>query len=83
MKIYDKEVYSRQEEVRNVIIIIISFLVGFGVGYMANTITSTNNTVNNTINTLSKDNTVNETEYDEDNTISESLLEQYNIKNIA
>ena len=47
MKIYDKEVYNRQEEIRNVIIIIISFLVGFFVGYMANTITHTeNNTVN-------------------------------------
>lgn len=63
MKIYDKEVYNRQEEIRNVIIIIISFLVGFFVGYMANTITHTDNNTVNIINNLAvENNTINEVE---------------------
>lgn len=78
MKIYDKEVYNRQEEIRNIIIIIISFLVGFFVGYMANTITHTeNNTVNN-INDLSSDNRIEETG---DNGINEAIV-KYNLKDI-
>lgn len=59
MKIYDKEVYNRQEEIRNVVIIIVSFLVGFFVGYMANSITSTSDNSVNVINNLAVDNTIN------------------------
>ena len=36
MKIYDKDMYNKQEEMRNVIIVVVAFLVGFFVGYMAN-----------------------------------------------
>lgn len=60
MKIYDKEVYNRQEEIRNVVIIIVSFLVGFFVGYMANSITNTSDNNVNVINKLVADNTINE-----------------------
>ena len=40
MKIYDKDMYNKQEEMRNVIIVVVAFLVGFFVGYMANSFTS-------------------------------------------
>lgn len=82
MKIYDKEVYNKQEEIRNVIIIIVSFLVGFMVGYMANTITNNNNTSKNVINNLVPNNTINEVDEGSDNSINEALV-QYNIKNLA
>ena len=40
MKIYDKEMYNRQEEIRNIVIIIVTFLIGFFVGYLANSFTN-------------------------------------------
>lgn len=38
MKIYDKEIYKSQENMRVVVIIIVSFLLGFFAGYFTNTI---------------------------------------------
>lgn len=36
MKIYDKEIYKKQENMRIAILIIVVFLIGFFVGYIAN-----------------------------------------------
>ncbi len=61
MKIYDKDVYNKQEEIRNVVIIIIAFLVGFFVGYIANTLTRIENVEEqNIINNLDPNTTINE-----------------------
>lgn len=35
MKIYDKEIYNKQESIKTTIIIIIAFLIGMVVGYFA------------------------------------------------
>ena len=35
MKVYDKEMYSKQESIKTIIIFIIVFLLGFFAGYMA------------------------------------------------
>lgn len=35
MKIYDKEIYNKQESIKTTIIIIIAFLIGMCVGYFA------------------------------------------------
>lgn len=51
MKIYDKEMYNRQEEIRNIVIIIVTFLIGFFVGYLANSFTN-NKENENEVNTL-------------------------------
>lgn len=37
MKIYDKEIYKSQENMKVVVIIIVSFLLGFFAGYFTNT----------------------------------------------
>ncbi len=63
MKIYDKDVYNKQEEIRNVVIIIIAFLVGFFVGYIANTLTRIENVEEqNIINNLDPNTSINATE---------------------
>lgn len=36
MKIYDKEIYKRQESMRSIIIMIVVFLLGFFAGYIVN-----------------------------------------------
>lgn len=41
MKVYDKEIYERQESIKFTLLIIIVFLVGFFAGYIANSFTST------------------------------------------
>ena len=61
MKIYDKDVYNKQEEIRNVVIMIIAFLVGFFVGYIANTLTRIENVEEqNIINNLDPNTSINE-----------------------
>ena len=35
MKVYDKEIYSKQESLRTRVVIIVVFLLGFFAGYMA------------------------------------------------
>lgn len=35
MKIYDKEIYNKQESIKTTVIIIIAFLIGMVVGYFA------------------------------------------------
>lgn len=52
MKVYDKEIYEKQESIKFTLLIIIVFLVGFFAGYFANSFTSTRiveNTTNNII----------------------------------
>jgi uncharacterized membrane protein YbjE (DUF340 family) len=41
MKVYDKEMYNKQESIRTVIIFIIVFLLGFFAGYMAHSFNET------------------------------------------
>ncbi len=40
MKVYDKEIYEKQESIKFTLLIIIVFLVGFFAGYIANSFTS-------------------------------------------
>lgn len=35
MKVYDKEIYQKQESLKNTLIIILVFLLGFFAGYVA------------------------------------------------
>ena len=35
MKVYDKEIYNKQESIKTIVIIIIVFLLGFVAGYYA------------------------------------------------
>lgn len=49
MKVYDKEIYEKQESIKNTILIIIVFLVGFFAGYLANSFTTPKNLNNNEI----------------------------------
>lgn len=41
MKVYDKEIYKKQESIKFTLLIIIVFLVGFFAGYLASSFTST------------------------------------------
>ena len=40
MKVYDKEIYEKQESIKFTLLIIVVFLVGFIAGYMACSFTS-------------------------------------------
>lgn len=40
MKVYDKEIYEKQESIKFTLLIIIVFLVGFFAGYIANSFTN-------------------------------------------
>ena len=46
MKVYDKEIYNKQESIKTIVVGIVVFLLGFFAGYMAQTHTpeATNNT---------------------------------------
>lgn len=46
MKVYDKEIYEKQESIKFTLLIIIVFLVGFFAGYIANSFTSTKSAEN-------------------------------------
>lgn len=57
MKVYDKEIYEKQESIKFTLLIVIVFLVGFFAGYLANSITSqrvTDNTTNIQIENVSQ-----------------------------
>ena len=38
MKVYDKEIYNKQESIKTIIIFIVVFLLGFFAGYMAHSL---------------------------------------------
>ena len=40
MKVYDKEIYEKQESMKFTLLIIVVFLVGFFAGYIASSFTS-------------------------------------------
>ncbi len=48
MKVYDKEIYNKQESIKTTVIMILVFLIGFVAGYLANSFntTSTNTSLN-------------------------------------
>ena len=48
MKVYDKEIYEKQESIKFTLLIIVVFLVGFFAGYFACSFTSTKSTENST-----------------------------------
>ena len=45
MKVYDKEMYSRQESLKSTFVIILVFLIGFVAGYLASSFSTSNNEV--------------------------------------
>lgn len=49
MKVYDKEIYEKQESLRFTLLIIVVFLVGFFAGYFANSFASQKEVPSNTI----------------------------------
>jgi len=42
MKVYDKEIYNKQESIKTTVIMIFVFLIGFIAGYLANSFSNTN-----------------------------------------
>lgn len=46
MKVYDKDMYNRQESLRTTVVMILVFLIGFVAGYMASSFSTPNNNVN-------------------------------------
>ena len=40
MKVYDKEIYEKQESIKFTLLVIVVFLVGFFAGYIANSFAS-------------------------------------------
>ncbi len=47
MKVYDKEIYEKQESIKFTLLVIIVFLVGFFAGYVASSFTSQKDVSNN------------------------------------
>jgi len=45
MKVYDKDMYNRQESLRSTFVIILVFLIGFVAGYLASSFSTPNNEV--------------------------------------
>lgn len=43
MKVYDKEIYNKQESIKTTVIMILVFLIGFVAGYLAKSFGNTNN----------------------------------------
>ena len=43
MKVYDKDMYNRQESLRTTVVIILVFLIGFVAGYLASSFSTTGN----------------------------------------
>ena len=49
MKIYDKEMYKKEQSIKSIILVIVVFMLGFFTGYIANNsskIVEQNNNVN-------------------------------------
>lgn len=47
MKIYDKEMYNKEQNIKSIVLIIVVFLLGFFTGYIANNITTVQEGANN------------------------------------
>lgn len=47
MKVYDKEIYQKQESIKYTVIIIVVFLLGFVAGYLANSFSNLEPNSNN------------------------------------
>ncbi len=47
MKVYDKEMYNKQESLRTTVVIILVFLIGFVAGYLASSFSSSNEVIEN------------------------------------
>lgn len=47
MKVYDKEIYEKQESIKFTLLIIVVFLVGFFAGYLASSFTLPKEVTNN------------------------------------
>lgn len=47
MKVYDKDMYNRQESLRTTVIMILVFLLGFVAGYLASSFSTSNNVIEN------------------------------------
>ena len=47
MKVYDKEIYEKQESIKFTVLVIVVFLVGFVAGYLACSFTSQKDTPKN------------------------------------
>lgn len=45
MKVYDKEMYNKQESIKTTFVMIFVFLIGFVAGYLANSFSTANETV--------------------------------------
>lgn len=45
MKVYDKEMYNKQESIKSTVVIILVFLIGFVAGYLASSFSTANNNV--------------------------------------
>lgn len=45
MKVYDKEMYNKQESIKSTVVIILVFLIGFVAGYLASSFSTANNDV--------------------------------------
>ena len=45
MKVYDKEMYNKQESIKTTVVIILVFLIGFVAGYLASSFSTSNNDV--------------------------------------
>lgn len=50
MKVYDKEIYEKQESIKFTLLIIVVFLIGFIAGYIARSFTGPKEVSNNTNN---------------------------------
>ncbi len=58
MKVYDKEIYEKQESIKFTILVIVVFLVGFVAGYLACSFTNTKN-LDNTNNNVVMNTSIN------------------------
>ena len=47
MKVYDKDMYNRQESLRTTVVIILVFLIGFVAGYLASSFSTPDNIIEN------------------------------------
>ena len=52
MKVYDKEIYEKQESIKYTLLVIVVFLVGFVAGYLACSFTSTKTPENTKANNI-------------------------------
>lgn len=46
MKVYDKEMYNKQESIKTTAVLILVFLIGFAAGYLACSFSTPKNNIN-------------------------------------